>query len=170
MRLVQRCFNAMRTFNLQEKLIRALTTKRFFYAWRNSHEMNQYILPNKYHFQVLLSKAFRALKVRKATKISTFKKTLVANDLTKQKGSRTQRMAFYALIEYALKQKTKKLLHEKIDSFRLRFLKRKAMLGFKSYGYLKQIKLEKERIVNDFRKRNRQLTLKIGSKFRVSSW
>lgn len=168
LRLVHRCFNAMRTFNLQEKLIKALTTKRVFAAWRSTHELTQYILPNKYNFQVLLSKTFRALKVRQVTKINTFKKTLVANELTKQKDSRAQKMSFYALIEYALKRKTKKLLHEKIDSFRLRLLKRKAMLSFKSYGYLKQIKQEQLKIAMNFRKRNKQLTLKIGSRFRVN--
>lgn len=95
------------------------------------------------------------------------KRSFTATQLEKQKRFRLERMVMYCLIENAIKQKTKNLLQQRGIGFRVRFLKRRAILGLKDYVYQQRVKKEKTLVALNFRKTRRCLTLRIGSHFKV---
>lgn len=167
-RLVKRCFHSLKTFNLQEKLIRVFNVRRYFLSWRTSHELNTFILPSKYRFRVLLRKSFRALRAQVHHKVQQLRQTFTATEYVRRTDLKALRLSFYAMIENNLKQKMKRLLNERVTSFCARFLKRRAVLGFKQYSYLWRTKQNKKYLADTFRKsHSKHLTLRIGSRFRV---
>lgn len=141
--------------------------KRFFLAWRASHELNRVNFPKKYYLRSLLRKSFYAMKLYRIERIKSMKRSFTATQLEKQKRFRLERMVMYCLIENAIKQKTKNLLQQRGIGFRVRFLKRRAILGLKDYVYQQRVKKEKTLIALNFRKTRRCLTLRIGSHFKV---